>query len=74
MNAVWLLLTPRILTFRNSAVADAQRYRIRAALFGSLGLVFWAGIFAVFYRVLRYFRGAEGLETSSRQSSFPWCW
>jgi len=60
MHAVRTLLTPRILSFRNGAAADGQRYRIRAALFGSLGLVFWAGIFAVFYRVLKYFRGAEG--------------
>lgn len=61
MNGIITLLKPRLWSFRNGyASRDAEARNIKWLLFGLIGLVFWVGIFIVFYRVLRYFQGVEG--------------
>lgn len=61
MRDVVSLLRPRIWSFRNSLYKGNPRDRwIRLSLFGSIGLLFWGGTFAVFFRVLTYFQAVEG--------------
>jgi ABC-2 type transport system permease protein len=55
-----VLLRPRLLGFRNAGASEsAGNRRIRALLFALIGLVFWVGIFVIFYRILTYFQGVE---------------
>jgi len=62
MKEILTLLKPRLQAFRNSgASAGADGLRMRVYLFGAIGLAFWVGIFAVFFRVLTYFQGVAGL-------------
>lgn len=61
MNEILALLKPRFWSFRNGGASkDGGNRKIKGVLFGSVGLIFWAGIFAIFYRVLVYFQGVEG--------------
>jgi len=61
MTEILTLLKPRFWSFKNGrASKSAENQRIKAVLFGAVGLAFWVGIFAVFYRVLIYFQGVEG--------------
>ncbi|MEN6320241.1 MAG: hypothetical protein ABFD82_16000 [Syntrophaceae bacterium] len=61
MNEILALLKPRFWSFKNgSSSKDGGNRKIKGLLFGSVGLIFWAGIFAIFYRVLVYFQGVEG--------------
>jgi len=61
MKDVITLLKPRFWSFKNGRSSrSAKNLKIKAILFGAVGLVFWIGIFAVFYRVLIYFQGIEG--------------
>jgi ABC-2 type transport system permease protein len=61
MNGVVTLLKPRFWSFKNGYVSrDKESRNIKWMLFGLIGLIFWVGIFIVFYRVLRYFQGVEG--------------
>ena len=61
MRDVITLLKPRFWSFKNGRSSrSAKNLKIKALLFGVVGLVFWIGIFAVFYRVLIYFQGIEG--------------
>ena len=52
-----LILSPKWRTAR--ARAREKRSIAKVALLGSIGLLFWLGVFGVMYRVLRYFRGVE---------------
>jgi len=61
MTEILTLLKPRFWSFKNGRSSkSAENRRIKAVLFGAVGLAFWVGIFAVFYRVLIYFQGVEG--------------
>lgn len=61
MKEVWTLLKPRIWSFRNGQFSTrAKGRRMRLFLFGSIGLIFWTGIFIAFYRMLTYFKTIEG--------------
>ena len=61
MNGVVTLLKPRFWSFKNGYVSrDKESRNIKWMLFGLIGLIFWVGIFIVFYRVLKYFQGVEG--------------
>jgi ABC-2 type transport system permease protein len=51
------LLTPKWLTARARAVARERGHGVRLSVLGLLGLGFWASIFFLLYRLLRYFRG-----------------
>ncbi|MDO9585418.1 MAG: hypothetical protein Q7I93_02910, partial [Syntrophales bacterium] len=60
MKDVITLLKPRCLAFRKGRSGPAATRNARLLLLGSIGLAFWGGTFAVFYRVLTYFQGVEG--------------
>ena len=61
MNEILALLKPRFWSFKNGGTSkDAKNRKSKVFLFGAVGLTFWAGIFAIFYRVLVYFQGVEG--------------
>jgi ABC-2 type transport system permease protein len=60
MKDLWVLLRPRLLSFKNSGVSrTAGSQRMRYLLFAGIGLTFWIGVFIVFFRVLTYFQGVE---------------
>ena len=60
MKEILALLRPRLLSCRNGgAVQNAGNRRIRYLLFALVGAGFWAGAFAIFFRVLIYFQGVE---------------
>ncbi len=58
MRQILILLRPRLLSFKNRRELS---WRLRWLIFGGLGLSFWGGMFLIFYRVLRYFQGVDGL-------------
>lgn len=53
------LLLPKWLTARARAGADERGRGARITVLAGMGLLFWAFIFAVLYRLLAYFRGVE---------------
>ena len=53
------LLRPKWLTARARATSRTRGRTPRLAILGGTALLFWALIFAVLYRLLAYFRGAE---------------
>jgi len=59
MKNLYLLLSPRILGFRNAFNSSAGRMRKRAFIIGSVGLVFWLLMFILSSRVLVYFQSVE---------------
>jgi ABC-2 type transport system permease protein len=60
MKEILVLLKPRLWSFRNGLSATGIREKkLKFLLFGTIGIAFWVGIFAIFYRVLTYFQGAE---------------
>lgn len=62
MKDVITLLKPRYLSFKNKGFLKNNSGRLyKLALFGSIGVFFWGGIFVVTLRVLTYFKGIEGL-------------
>lgn len=62
MNHILTLLKPRIWSFINPSAVKKEKGRLlKISIFGLLGFLFWSGIFIVSYRVLRYFKGIEGL-------------
>ena len=57
MKHVVTLLRPRIFSFKNKGLFKKDRGRgVKLFLFGSIGICFWGGIFAVSLRVLIYFK------------------
>lgn len=56
INAVWTLLTPRLLSARPSV---QNNRRSRFFFFFFIGLIFWTGAFLIFYRVLTYFQSVQ---------------
>lgn len=61
MKHIITLWKPRLLSFQNNRLSGKARdHRARLYLFSLVGLLFWMGIFGVFYRVLTYFQGVEG--------------
>jgi len=56
------LLKPRIWSFKNPFKFKTDKGQlIKVVVFGALGAFFWGGIFILSYRILRYFKGVEGL-------------
>ena len=56
------LLRPRTLPLRvRGPVRGARGGRYRLLVVGGVGALFWSGLFAVSYRVLRYFNGIEDI-------------
>jgi len=59
-STVWTLLKPRLLSARNGLKPNEQNgNRSRLVLFFLIGVTFWTGAFAIFYRVLRYFQNVQ---------------
>ena len=62
MNDIKTLITPRWLSLRNNGRRKANGpVTLKAVTLGGIGVVFWAGLFAVSFRVLIYFRGIEDI-------------
>ncbi|MBU0993337.1 MAG: hypothetical protein KJ737_12660 [Proteobacteria bacterium] len=59
MNNVLLLIKPRLLSFRNAGLSEKGKKKL--AFLMVIGALFWAAIIIVSYRVLSYFRNAEGV-------------
>ncbi|MBI9075778.1 MAG: hypothetical protein JEZ02_10235 [Desulfatibacillum sp.] len=60
MSKVTTLLRPRVIGLkRYQNLGDGKSNMVRAYLFAGFGLLFWLGIFTVFYQVLSYFQGVE---------------
>jgi ABC-2 type transport system permease protein len=59
MRRLYLLISPRILAFRNGILSAGQRERKRCIIMGGVGLAFWALMFILSSRVLRYFQSVE---------------
>ena len=73
MKAVLTLMKPRLWAFLNGGISrGAWDSRARLYFFSAIGLVFWLGIYMMFYRVLTYFKGSKALATFWQQSSCPW--
>src|SRR5918999_1919314 len=51
------LLAPKWLTAKARAAAGERGHGFRLVVLGAFGFAFWAIIFAVLFRLLRYFRG-----------------
>ena len=51
------LFYPKIIGFKNRMKVRERSALIKLLVAVILGLLFWSGIFAVFYRVLLYFKG-----------------
>jgi len=61
MKAVLTLMKPRLWAFLNGGISrEAWDSRARLYFFSVIGLIFWLGIYMMFYRVLTYFKGVEG--------------
>jgi ABC-2 type transport system permease protein len=53
------LLSPKWLTARARAASGERGNSLRLVLLGVFGLVFWAFIYVMLFRLLRYFRGVQ---------------
>ncbi len=60
MHTVLTLLKPRVWSFRNRLRGRLEGKAWVKILLALISLLFWAGIFAVVYRVLLYFHSIEG--------------
>jgi len=58
---MFLLLTPRYYAIRNRFTRLVPGDRLKTAVLGLLGLLFWAFMFGVSFKALSYFRTIEGL-------------
>jgi len=54
-----LILTPKWRSALTRVRQERSASGSRALVMGTVGLVFWLGVFGVVYRILRYFRGVE---------------
>ena len=59
LQTILTLLKPRIWAFRHRLQGRLEARTLVKTLLVLAGFLFWAGIFAVFYRVLFYFQGIE---------------
>jgi len=59
MRRLYLLLSPRFQGFRNSLTNTGGKGRKRTLILILVGLAFWALLFALSFRVLRYFQSVE---------------
>ncbi len=60
MNDIITLLRPRITSIRNGDLLRSRGSRFfKLLLLGTIGTLFWGGLFAVSLRVLFYFKGIE---------------
>jgi ABC-2 type transport system permease protein len=58
---IWTVLTPKWRSALARLREEQSGSGARAIVLGVVALVFWAGVFGIAYRVLRYFRGVEDI-------------
>jgi ABC-2 type transport system permease protein len=58
---VWTVLTPKWRSVLARLRQEETGSGARAVLLGLVALIFWAAVFGIAYRVLRYFRGVEDI-------------
>ncbi|HON59350.1 MAG TPA: hypothetical protein PLT45_07435 [Smithella sp.] len=64
MNTVLDLLKPRLLSASNALLRSNKKNSFaRIAMFGFLGVIFWTGVFIIFYKVLNYFQSVQDFGT-----------
>jgi len=57
MREILILLKPRLWSFKNRIVSrTGKRRTLRIILFGTIGSALWAGIFWIFYRLMKLTR------------------
>ncbi|MBW1898483.1 MAG: hypothetical protein JRI61_05415 [Deltaproteobacteria bacterium] len=62
MKQTITLLSPRFLSFKNKGISKRGKGGfLKYWIFGTIGVLFWGGIFAVSFRVLNYFKSIEEL-------------
>jgi ABC-2 type transport system permease protein len=59
--SIWTVLTPKWRSALARLREEQSGSGARAVVLGVVALVFWAGVFGIAYRVLRYFRGVEDI-------------
>jgi ABC-2 type transport system permease protein len=59
--SIWTVLTPKWRSALARLREEQSGSGARAIVLGVVALVFWAGVFGIAYRVLRYFRGVEDI-------------
>jgi len=60
MSEIVALLRPRMISIKNGGLsADKNTRLLKLLLLGTIGVLFWGGLFAVSLRVLYYFKGIE---------------
>ncbi len=60
MHTIATLLKPRFWTFtKGGTKSNRRRSVLRLFIFGTVGLLFWGGIFAIALRVLKYFKNID---------------
>ena len=60
MKTLLSLIGPRVRSSLNSLTrGNRKNVWSRLVMFGGLGLLFWAGTFMIFYRVLLYFHSVQ---------------
>jgi len=61
VREILLLLTSKILSYRNSSQQEEKKRILRFIVFFCIGVLFWCGTFLVFFRVLSYFSRIEAI-------------
>ncbi|MCK5254920.1 MAG: hypothetical protein KAQ81_02780, partial [Deltaproteobacteria bacterium] len=59
MRKIILLLTAKLLSYKNSSKKDDKKKLFHFVIFFTIGLLFWCGTFLIFFRVLSYFSSIE---------------
>ncbi len=60
MNTITTLLKPRVWPLTKGGTQNNRRGGVlRLFIFGTVGILFWAGIFAIVLRVLKYFKNVD---------------
>jgi len=57
--SLWTVLTPKWRSVLARLRQEQNNARGRVLLLALVGLIFWAAVFGIAYRVLSYFRGVE---------------
>ena len=71
MKDIITLLKPRIYSFKGKGFSKNNKGDLfKLLLFGTIGLLFWGGIFAVSLRVLGYFKEIAELAAEKHGSTF----
>lgn len=61
MGEVTTLLKPRLWSFQARDATRRRERRLKLGVLGTIGIAFWAGLFALSLRVLTYFQGVAQL-------------